>query len=598
MSPTTSVEQHFVIDFDSTFTKVEALDILGEISLATHPEKEQRLQHIEDVTNKGMAGEMSLRESLEARIGILDAHQSHLPELIDRLNKLVSKSISRNKDFFTANAANTFIVSNGFKEFIVPVVTKLGIRPEHVFANDLVFNKEGKIVDFNRDNILSSNGGKVKQIERLSLKGNIHMIGDGYTDYEVRKAGAADQFYAYTENIERDSVSAHADHIAPSFDEILFHNKMSGALSYPKNRIKMLLLENVHPKAFAKLKEDGFCPFLDTKGWCEIHKQVGHKALSKTCQNYPKSMFMFGNQIEASISISCPSAAETVLLDPSAFTFSQSEERLQNLNRIALGGYTDETLPAWMPILRDFCFSVILFDQIPLEHRLFAMGMSLKQGEKHLENPVRLQEFLATAEEMTADGSFSEMYNNLSNNQEFKWVMFANQNFKLDFESELYRNASKTPQSDQKQTRFDQVRAPILELIEQQKKARVDVSDSKLFFEILASGQKKVDAYLSNHEHILINYILYYLFHNQFMFNHNKTPFQFFKIMIVDLFMQQTYLAGIAEKQGELTQEWLIQLFQTYARRRQHDAYFVKNMEIQLAQSNTNGAGDIFTLLK
>lgn len=258
MSQIPSVEQYFVIDFDSTFTKVEALDILGEISLSGHPERDKRLKHIQEVTDKGMSGEMSLRESLEARINILDSHRSHLSELIDRLNQLVSKSISRNKEFFEANAANTFIVSNGFKEFIVPVVTKLGIRPEHVFANDFVFNSEGKIVDFNRENILSSNGGKVKQIEKLSLKGNIHMIGDGYTDYEVRKAGAADQFYAYTENIHRDSVSVHADHIAPSFDEILFHNKMSGALSYPKNRIKMLLLENVHPKAFAKLKEDGF----------------------------------------------------------------------------------------------------------------------------------------------------------------------------------------------------------------------------------------------------------------------------------------------------------------------------------------------------
>lgn len=258
MSQTSSVEQHFVIDFDSTFTKVEALDILGEISLAQHPERDVRLQRIAEVTDKGMAGEMSLRESLEARITILDAHQSHISELVNRLDKLVSKSITRNKNFFGDNAANTFIVSNGFKEFIIPVVTKLGIRPEHVFANDFIFDNVGKIIDFNRENILSANGGKVKQIEKLSLKGNIHMIGDGYTDYEVRKAGAADQFYAYTENIERDSVSAHADHIAPSFDEILFHNKMSGALSYPKNRIKMLLLENVHPKAFAKLKEDGF----------------------------------------------------------------------------------------------------------------------------------------------------------------------------------------------------------------------------------------------------------------------------------------------------------------------------------------------------
>ncbi|MFY0592636.1 phosphoglycerate dehydrogenase [Roseivirga sp.] len=258
MTSTESTNQHFVIDFDSTFTKVEALDILGEISLANHPEKEERLKLIQEVTDKGMAGEMSLRESLEARINILDAHQKHLNELVNRLSLLVSKSISRNINFLKENAANTYIVSNGFKEFITPVVTQFGIKPEHVFANDFVLDKDGKIVDFNRNNILSANGGKVKQIKELALKGNVNMIGDGYTDYEVRKEGAADNFYAYTENIERGSVSMHADHIAPSFDEILFHKKMSGALSYPKNRIKMLLLENVHPKAFEKLKEDGF----------------------------------------------------------------------------------------------------------------------------------------------------------------------------------------------------------------------------------------------------------------------------------------------------------------------------------------------------
>ncbi|HEY9117293.1 MAG TPA: phosphoglycerate dehydrogenase, partial [Roseivirga sp.] len=171
---------------------------------------------------------------------------------------VISKSISRNKEFFEKNAENTYIVSNGFKDFIVPVVIDLGIKAEHVFANDFIFDRKGKIVDFNRENVLSSNGGKVKQIERLKLKGEIHMIGDGYTDYEVKKAGLAKKFYAFTENIERDNVKANADHIAPSFDEILFDNKMSGALSYPKNRIKMLLLENVHPNALAKLKADGF----------------------------------------------------------------------------------------------------------------------------------------------------------------------------------------------------------------------------------------------------------------------------------------------------------------------------------------------------
>jgi len=253
-----TAEKHFIIDFDSTFTKVEALDILGEISLSAHPERKARLQKIAEVTDHGMAGELSLRESLEARIEILDAHRNHISELVERLSLLISKSISRNQLFFEENAANTYIVSNGFKDFIVPVVTRLGIKPENVFANDFVFDDTGRIIDFNRDNVLSSNGGKVTQIEKLKLQGDVHMIGDGYTDYEVRKAGVAKRFYAYTENVERESVKQHADHIAPSFDEILFHNNMSGALSYPKNRIKMLLLENVHSHALEKLKEEGF----------------------------------------------------------------------------------------------------------------------------------------------------------------------------------------------------------------------------------------------------------------------------------------------------------------------------------------------------
>ena len=255
---TITTNVHFVIDFDSTFTQVEALDILGEIALTGHPQKVERLQKIKEVTDLGMAGELSLRESLEARIRLLDARREHLDELVIRLKKLISRSVSRNKHFFEQYADRTYIVSNGFKEFIVPVVTGLGIKAEHVFANDFVFDASGNITDFNRQNVLSSNGGKVKQIEQLRLEGEIHMIGDGYTDYEVKKAGVAKKFYAFTENIERDQVKAFADHIAPSFDEILFDNKMSGALSYPKNRIKMLLLENVHPNALAKLKADGF----------------------------------------------------------------------------------------------------------------------------------------------------------------------------------------------------------------------------------------------------------------------------------------------------------------------------------------------------
>ena len=253
-----SSNKSFVIDFDSTFTQVEALDVLGEISLANEPDKKEKLERLENLTNRGMDGELSFRESLVQRLELLNAHKKHLQPLVKVLKGKISSSFVRNQAFFEENRDNIYIVSNGFKEFIVPIVKELGIKEDHVFANSFKYDEGGKIIGFDTDNVLSSNNGKVATLKALDLKGDVYMIGDGYTDYEVRAAGLANKFYAFTENVERDNVLSKADHITPSMDEFLYLFKMNKAISYPKNRIKVLLLENVHPDALAILQEEGY----------------------------------------------------------------------------------------------------------------------------------------------------------------------------------------------------------------------------------------------------------------------------------------------------------------------------------------------------
>ncbi|HPW63926.1 MAG TPA: phosphoglycerate dehydrogenase, partial [Cyclobacteriaceae bacterium] len=88
--------------------------------------------------------------------------------------------------------------------------------------------------------------------------GDVYVIGDGYTDYEIKHAGLANKFFAFTENVEREKVLSKADHVAPSLDEFLYLNKLNTAISYPKNRINVLLLENVHPYAVEAFKAEGF----------------------------------------------------------------------------------------------------------------------------------------------------------------------------------------------------------------------------------------------------------------------------------------------------------------------------------------------------
>lgn len=252
------VKQYFIIDFDSTFTKVEALDILAEISLKDDQNKSEGIQKIKDATDRAMSGDLSFRESLIERITVLKAHRDHLSELIEKLGNQVSKSFHRNGDFISKYKDNIYIVSNGFKDFIIPIVEKYGIHPDNVFANEFKYGSTGQIIGFDDDNLLSQNNGKPNQIRELQLDGEVFVLGDGYTDYEIKKAGLAHKFYAFTENVRRESVLAAADHEAPSLDDFLFSQKLERAHSYPKNRIKVLLLENIHPDGFDKLKSEEY----------------------------------------------------------------------------------------------------------------------------------------------------------------------------------------------------------------------------------------------------------------------------------------------------------------------------------------------------
>ncbi|MDT0676665.1 phosphoglycerate dehydrogenase [Autumnicola musiva] len=249
---------NYVIDFDSTFTQVEALDVLGEISLENDKNKDQLLKDLKSLTDRGMGGGLAFRDSLKQRLDLLKAEKSHLEPLIEKLKGKVSSSFVRNEEFFKENRDHIFIISNGFKEFIVPIVSEYGIKPENVFANTFIFDDAGKVTGFDTNNVLSSNNGKVEQLKSLELKGDVFVIGDGYTDYEIKAAGLANKFYAFTENVERDNVLQKADHITPSLDEFLYLHKMNKAISYPKNRIKVLLLENVHEDAVAIMKNEGY----------------------------------------------------------------------------------------------------------------------------------------------------------------------------------------------------------------------------------------------------------------------------------------------------------------------------------------------------
>lgn len=247
-----------ILDFDSTIVTVESLDELAKIALKGKKDASEIISQIEALTLKGMAGTISIDQSLNERLALLSANKSHIEKLNRELKKCVSVSFLQNKEFLKKNRDSIYIISAGFKEYILPIVRQLGLRDDHVCANTFTYNGSGKITGLDPRNPLSGAQGKVKAAKLLKLQKPVHAIGDGYTDLELRDCGVADKFFAFTETVERSTVTATADNVIRSFDEYLFLQNLPTATSYPKSRMKVLLLENIHPRAVEQFKKEGY----------------------------------------------------------------------------------------------------------------------------------------------------------------------------------------------------------------------------------------------------------------------------------------------------------------------------------------------------
>tara|TARA_Y100001970_G_scaffold43669_1_gene54440 strand:+ start:771 stop:1448 length:678 start_codon:yes stop_codon:yes gene_type:complete len=210
-----------IIDFDSTIIGVETLECLAEIVLSDKQNKKQIINKISNYTDLAMSGQIPFEKSLEYRFELMNVNKSHIKNLINKLSKEFDNSFFDNLNFFKKNSSNIYIVSGGFQNIIESVMFSSTNFQWNVFANELIFNKEDRLVGVNLDNPLASSLGKVNLIKSLNLKTDIIVVGDGYTDYEIKKHNLAKYFLAYTKYVKRDNVIPNADKICTNFDQVV-----------------------------------------------------------------------------------------------------------------------------------------------------------------------------------------------------------------------------------------------------------------------------------------------------------------------------------------------------------------------------------------
>lgn len=253
-----SARPTMIFDFDSTLVDFETLEALADIALAGAPDAEATRARIAALTDQAMGGEIGFGEALRQRLALLPLTRDHVATLAAQAPDRLTASVRRNLGFFQTGAAEVVILSGGFREVIAPVARALGVPADRVLCNDLVYDDDGRVTGVDDANPLSRAEGKPRAIHGLNLTGRVVMVGDGWNDAEVKLAGAADAFYAFTEVVRRAPVVEAADAEAASLDEVLHAEGLAGRWSFPRSRMKMLLLENIHPAAVERLEEAGY----------------------------------------------------------------------------------------------------------------------------------------------------------------------------------------------------------------------------------------------------------------------------------------------------------------------------------------------------
>ena len=207
-----------ILDFDSTIINTESIDCLSKIVL-NRKDIDKQIQKINEITNKGMNGEITFENSLNKRLSLLKINKNHIKALSLEVSKNFDDTFINNLVFFESIIDNVYIVSSGFKEVIEFAFKSISNKRWNIFANDLDY-RNNHLVTINKSNPLSKNLGKVKLIKSMNLSGNVIVVGDGYTDYEIRKHNQANIFLCYIRNINRKKVSKYADVLCYDFNQV------------------------------------------------------------------------------------------------------------------------------------------------------------------------------------------------------------------------------------------------------------------------------------------------------------------------------------------------------------------------------------------
>lgn len=337
-----------------------------------------------------------------------------------------------------------------------------------------------------------------------------------------------------------------------------------------------------------KLAEGGACPFLNNEILCRIQLGCGEEYLANVCTTYPRTANIINGVLERSTTMSCPEAARLALLKQEAMEFDEDVELAQVRNIIKHNINTNEIQYSNKPEkylweLRIFSITVLQDRKHELWERLVALGIFYDKAQELIKNDkiAELQNLIASLATMLEDGSVKTVINNIP----------VQNTIQMELLKEI---ADKRYFLGVYNKRYLECFGEFLNGISYTAENTVEEIGHRYH----EAWKKFYEPYMKEHEYILENYLVNYVFKNLFPFTGEKSLFDAYMMLVIHYSLIKLHLIGMAGYHEGLTDELVIKLIQSFAKTVEHNQKYLNEIADLMKQNAFNTMPYMSILIK
>jgi lysine-N-methylase len=332
------------------------------------------------------------------------------------------------------------------------------------------------------------------------------------------------------------------------------------------NRVR----SNSNPYNFAKIKmeKNGGCPFLSEEKLCKIQLKLGEEYLSQTCSTYPRILNQVNGILEKACTMSCPEAARLALLNPNRMEFDEVEEMVDNHSVISKNIKTNNNsnvnnVEKYFWELRIFTIQVLQNRSYALWERLILLGMFYKKIEECIEsNQVdNIPQQIAAYTQVINQGSLREGLANIPTQYDIQMMLtkeLTDKRFKQDINNQRFMDC------------YNQM----MQGIQFTTEGKIE----EVMEHYSASYHVFYQPFINEHEYILENYLVNYVYKNLFPFSGYQLFFDDYVMMVVHYAMIKLHLIGMAGFHKGLNTDLVIKLIQSFSKSVEHSSLFLRGI--------------------